>query len=187
MGKAKLIGIIVGAAIATVLVAGILGYSTALKDQTPIQQQTITSSPTSLPTTTITTESKPIDKTATLDNLTFNLIDVKSTSTISSGNLVKTADGRYAIVKITITNNDNVSRNIQYYDFKLVDSNNREFAITDQNWMYVNGLQDSSINPGLQKTVQVPFDIPKNSEVYTLKVSSDNSGFIFHDLTQLNL
>lgn len=74
MGKGKTIGIVVGGLVLAIIIAGVLGYSMALQDKTPIQQQTITSSPSIIATTNLITgntanNNKPKLITTSIDNL----------------------------------------------------------------------------------------------------------------------
>jgi RNA polymerase subunit RPABC4/transcription elongation factor Spt4 len=75
----------------------------------------------------------------------------------------------YLFIKLTVRNDDKKARTIP--PFKLYDENGAEYETTSKSWSVegsIGMLED--LNPSVQKTGLIVFDVPKNHN-YKLKVS----------------
>lgn len=86
---------------------------------------------------------------------------------------VKT-EGKFVVVDATLTNNDKEARAFSSTQFKLIDSEGKEYeTLTDANLMMILGDKDlffENCNPGMSRTGVFVFETPTNVTDYKLKV-----------------
>lgn len=87
-----------------------------------------------------------------------------------------TTSGKYIVVDLEVFNNDKESRIIDSEMFRILDKDGTEYSPTSEADMYINdgdlGFFLQEINPNLSKTGKVAFEVPEDTENYTLQVSS---------------
>ncbi|WP_416730262.1 DUF4352 domain-containing protein [Fictibacillus sp. JL2B1089] len=109
-------------------------------------------------------------------NLSYIVKGVTETNKISSVLGDKTTEGKFAIVELTVKNNDKKARMADTTMFKIKTADDTEYDPDVELDMYANEagetffLQD--INPNLSKTGKVVFELPAEAKEYNLEVSS---------------
>ena len=87
-----------------------------------------------------------------------------------------TTSGKFIIVDMTIKNNDKEARFVDTEMFRLVDADGTEFSTKSEADMYINesdlGFFLSEINPKMDKTGKVAFEVPADATDLQLQVSS---------------
>ncbi|CDQ21686.1 DUF4352 domain-containing protein [Halobacillus karajensis] len=86
-----------------------------------------------------------------------------------------TTDGKFVIVDVTVGNNDSEARIVDGEMFRLIGSDGTEFSSNTEADMYINddvGFFLQEINPKMNKTGKIAFEVPAEEEGYTLQVSS---------------
>jgi RNA polymerase subunit RPABC4/transcription elongation factor Spt4 len=88
-----------------------------------------------------------------------------------------TTDGKFVVVNVTLTNNDTSARMFDSTQFKLIDSQKREFdPYTDTDLMMIigndNDLFLENCNPGMSRTGTIVFEVPADTATYDLAVDS---------------
>jgi hypothetical protein len=95
----------------------------------------------------------------------FVVNGVSSSKTVGPPDDLKTAQGTYVVVSMTVTNTGNRSQGYYGNNQKLVDSSGREFSSDDLAGIAMNGdLDGTDINPGNHINVRVAFDVPDGTE-----------------------
>lgn len=118
-----------------------------------------------------------LNEEAKAKNLSFVVSEVKSDTKIGKNEyLQKKTDNQFLILKITVTNNDKDARTIDTAMFKLKDSAGKEYSAMSDADLYVNGDGTTfflaKVNPGLNKTGNIVFEIPKNLKGLKLECAS---------------
>lgn len=87
-----------------------------------------------------------------------------------------TTSGKFLIVDLTIKNNDKEARFIDSEMFRLVDADGTEFSSNTEADMYINngdlGFFMQEINPKMDMTGKVAFEVPADATDLKLQVSS---------------
>ena len=114
-----------------------------------------------------------IGDTVEVGNLSYKVKKAYQTKEIKSIFTPEIAKGTYLIIEVTVKNNDKNSRTIDTSLFKLADSNGR---IYDPDTSATIELQDfdfflTTLNPGLEISGFIAFDVPTIEDMYILKVS----------------
>jgi hypothetical protein len=120
-------------------------------------------------------------------NLTVNNIGESDSIRTASGSMeYKTDSGKFAIVNMTIENKGKKAESVMLNEFILIDSNGAEYVsgmIVDTDNEYLNV---DTINPNLDVTGNLAFEIPKDSDVSDYKLvynsflgsNKDNDEFV---------
>ncbi|PEM08488.1 DUF4352 domain-containing protein [Bacillus wiedmannii] len=114
------------------------------------------------------------------DDVTAGKFTYKVNSTESKKELKnilgnKTTDGQFLVVNLTVTNKDKKARIADGNMFKLKDASGAEYSTAAELDMYVNedvGFFLKEINPNMNKTGNVVFEVPADAQGLTLEVSS---------------
>lgn len=89
-------------------------------------------------------------------------------------------EGKFIAVTAKLTNNDTKARTFSAMQFKIIDDKDREFeTLTSGELMMILGDDDlflESCNPGMSRTGVFVFEVPEDTESYSLKVYS-GTGF----------
>lgn len=116
-------------------------------------------------------------------DLGITILEVEEKKEFKSGNqFIKdvTTEGKFIAVKAKLTNNDTKARTFSSMQFKIIDSQEREFeALTSAELMMIlddDNLFLESCNPGMSRTGVFVFEVPDDVEAYSLKVYS-GTGF----------
>lgn len=111
----------------------------------------------------------------TVGEFTFNVIGVNETNKLTSVLGDKTTSGKFAIVEVSVKNNDNKARIVDGEMFRVKAGGN-EYEANVEYDVYVNeggiGFFLQEINPGISKTGKMVFEIPADVASYDLQVSS---------------
>lgn len=118
-----------------------------------------------------------LNETAKAGNLAFVVSDVRTASFIGDNQyLRKKTENLFVIIKIKISNNDKSSRTIDTNLFKLKDSSGKEYSAMADADLYVNDPGQSfflaQVNPGIDKTGNIVFEIPQGLSGLKLECSS---------------
>ncbi len=112
----------------------------------------------------------------TVGKLTFKVNNVEEKKELTAQYLdtLKT-DGKFAVVDITIKNNDSEARTLDSEMFRIIGKDGTEYKSYTEGDTYINdgdlGFFLQQVNPKMSKTGKVAFEIP-NEEGYKLQVSS---------------
>lgn len=108
--------------------------------------------------------------------LSYTVKDVEETKKISNVLGDKTTDGKFAVVELTIKNNDKKARMADTNMFKVKTADGTEYSADAELDTYVNdegiGFFLEEINPNLSKTGKVVFELPADAKKYNIEVSS---------------
>jgi len=115
----------------------------------------------------------------TIDNISYQVVKVAKTSSADGYR----ANGVFVVITLSMENRGNQPGEIVENNFRLIDSQNRQFG-TDGCLCADDRLYNyESINPGLQITKRIVFDVPQvEAEHYLLEIS--NRGISNSDVTQ---
>lgn len=121
---------------------------------------------------------------AALVDQTVHLIDrIEKRSSIYSSLGSTYADGEFLIVRLVVQNNSKRARTISTSMMNILDSQDREYSASSKGAtaLQMNGDKTveflaSEIQPGLQKTITIVFDLPAGGSELRLKVPSGGWG-----------
>jgi Domain of unknown function (DUF4352) len=111
----------------------------------------------------------------TVGKLTYTVNGVEETDTLSSVLGDKQSSGKYVVVDLTLKNGDKKSRFVDGEMFRIIGSDGTEFSSDAELDMYVNedvGFFLEEVNPKMDKTGKVVFELPAEETGYNLQVSS---------------
>lgn len=112
------------------------------------------------------TVQKFIGEHGALDDLDLVVNSVKDTNRIDDDfTYYEPESGKYAVINVTIKNNTNDSVSLANTDFKLKDSNDAEFIPTSIFHSSNEFMDFDSLNPHLDITTNLLFEIPKESNI----------------------
>lgn len=95
----------------------------------------------------------------------FNVHGVSTSKTVGATDDLKTAQGTYVVVSMTVTNTGNRSQGYYGNNQKLIDSSGREFSPDGLADIAMNGdLDGTDVNPGNHIDVRVAFDVPDGTK-----------------------
>lgn len=93
------------------------------------------------------------------------------------------ADGEFLIIRLIVRNDSKKARTISASMMNIIDSQEREYSVSNKGTtaLQMNGDQTveflaSEIQPGLQKTITIVFDVPAGANNLSLKVPSSGWG-----------
>lgn len=112
-----------------------------------------------------------------VENLAYTVNGVEEQSEIKREYMDSlTTSGKYLIIDLTIKNNDKEARFIDSEMFRLVDTDGTEFSSNTEADMYINngdlGFFMQEINPKMDMTGKVAFEVPADATDLQLQVSS---------------
>ncbi|MEK3947316.1 DUF4352 domain-containing protein [Paenibacillus sp. FSL H7-0703] len=110
-------------------------------------------------------------------NLAVQANKASSKTTIGQNEyLQKKTSDKYIVVNLSIKNLDKEARTLDASMFKLIDAAGLEYEPMSDADLYVNDSGNmlflAKINPGLTKTANVVFEVPKDSKNFKLKADS---------------
>ena len=156
--------------LAIIVIAGLAGGGE--------EESTSTSSSGGESKATAKKEEKPktyaIGDTVKVGDITFLAKGVEEVNKLSDGYSNKTTEGKFAVIELTVTNNDKESRYIDGDMFRVLAGGN-EYSSDIEYDMYVNddlGFFLEDVNPGISKTGKIVFELPADVTSYDLQVSS---------------
>lgn len=116
----------------------------------------------------------------TLDNISYEVVEVAKASSADGYR----ANGIFVVVTLSMENKGNQPGEVIENNFRLIDSQDRQFS-TDRCLCGGDRLYNyESINPGLEMTKRIVFDVPlSENEHYLLEIG--NKGFSNSDPTQV--
>ena len=175
MGKVKKIGLGIAIGFAALIVLGAIGSYVSedtVKSNYIQKEETSKSIPLG-----DKKNPAPIGENIIAGDISFKVIGVKDISSVGSEYLGEDADGVFLVIDLIMENNGKESVQIISDYFKLIDSQERKFESDNQAWIY---LDENVFLKQLQPTIptkgQIIFDIPTNSETYTLEVTDSIFG-----------
>ncbi|MDC3417510.1 DUF4352 domain-containing protein [Aquibacillus salsiterrae] len=112
-----------------------------------------------------------------VENLTYIVNGVEEQTEIKREYMDNiTTSGKFLIIDLTIKNNDKEARFIDSEMFRLVDADGTEFSSNTEADMYINngdlGFFMQEINPKMDMTGKVAFEVPADATDLQLQVSS---------------
>lgn len=94
----------------------------------------------------------------------FTVTKITYTKRVGNSLLGQTAQGRYTVLHITVTNIGNVAQTLDDSAQYVYDAKGRKFSADSQADLYINGTGDSvflqQINPGNTVHAKIAFDLP---------------------------
>lgn len=188
-----------------VIVAGLIGFgiigansgggnqSAASNDNSSSDSATVSApattstQPTTTPAPAPAPKANKVGDTVTVGKFAVKVEGVTKTAQVGDDFLNKTAQGQYWILKVDVKNNDSSARVVDESMFKLVDSSGTTYDPDSQADIYANNNDNfflNNVNPHLDATGFIVFDMPKDAKNLTLKV---DSGVMFADTGSVNI
>ncbi|AHM66838.1 hypothetical protein PPSQR21_031990 [Paenibacillus polymyxa SQR-21] len=171
--KSKIItGILIfsGLIIALVLLAKLNTSSVGTVTTSPLpsdEAQVVEMTGTASEPTIAETPTATIGQTVNMGPYAVKVTGVKKTKSVGGA----TTDETFVVVSVTVKNTGNESIGVDSDYFTLVDSNGRKFdASQDVKVYYDQTFMMDKINPGLSRSANVAFEVPKDSSGFTLDV-----------------
>lgn len=123
------------------------------------------------------------------DELALVVNEVSETDSVSAANgylSYKPDSGKYAVINVTIRNTSKKSQNLLLNYFKLVDPDDAEYvptiiAVADDKFITID-----TVNPNLEVTGNLLFEIPKNLSLEDCRLKYSDYG-LFNDIVYFNL
>lgn len=116
---------------------------------------------------------------AFLDQTLHAVSNIERTKSIYNPLSSTYADGEFLILTLIVRNDSKKSRTISASMMTLIDSQEREFSVSDKGKtaLVMNGDQTvefwmSEVQPGLSKVIKIVFDVPPGADNLNLKVMS---------------
>lgn len=117
-----------------------------------------------------------IGEEVTVGNLTYTVNNVEEMNELTMEFMDPlTTEGKFVVVDLSITNNDQEARFVDSEMFRIIGSDGVEYSSNTEADMYVNddiGFFLSEVNPKMTGTGKVVFEIPADETDYVLQVSS---------------
>lgn len=119
-----------------------------------------------------------INRDIVLENFKYNVKEIEFIKEMNTPLISKKTEGYYLIVHLYVTNISREERTLSTGMFKLFDSDNYEYSVSDDanivlfytnNNNMINTLRD--FQPKIQKLILLPFEVPNKIENYSLQVS----------------
>lgn len=168
----------VGAFVLACIIAGIFAPPTPpTKTVTADKQTTATQNKTSA--------GYKIGDNVNVSNRSFKVNSVKEVDYVidPTGTKYPAGDGaRYIEINLTVTNQRKEQDTISSDEVKLVLKNGTEYSTDESNEVWVNSSGQSffldSLNPGVSKTANILFSVPKNVPLSALKLKVTDGGLV---------